>query len=75
MYRQVKFKITDPYIGDPEILGGIAQIDDDNNIVSVICGCCGGVFEPADVKILRIYDNWVDLCDSIIGGDDIDEMP
>lgn len=69
MYRQVKFKIIDPYIGDPEILGGIAQIDDNNNIVSVICGCCGGVFEPTEVKILRIYHNWVDLCDSITGED------
>ena len=74
MVKQVKFKITDVFIGDPnEILGGIAIFDDNDCLVKVICGCCGGVLEPEDVEIIHVYENWVDLVDTILGSDEGDE--
>lgn len=34
----------------------------------MICGCCGGVLEPNDVKIIERYTYyWVDISDAIIG--------
>ena len=74
MYKQIKFKITDPSIGKPdEILGGIGIFDGDNNLLEVICGCCGGVFKARDIKILRIYHNWIDLTDDILGNDEVED--
>ncbi len=70
MYKQVKFRIVNDDIGaTDEILGGIGIYDDDDEdtLVNVICGCCGGVFEPENVKILERYESWVDVSDVIIG--------
>lgn len=54
--KQIKFRY------DGAILGGI--LIDDNTIV---CGCCGNIFEKDAVEILEIYDTWVDLSPTIIG--------
>lgn len=54
--KQIKFKY------DGAILGGI--LIDDNTI---ICGCCGCIFEKDAVEILEIYNTWVDLSAEIIG--------
>jgi len=71
MYQQVKFEIINPdFINEDEgnIFGGIAIIGDSKGtIINVICGCCGGVFEPTDVKILERYDDWMDLTKAIVG--------
>ena len=70
MYKQIKFSTPDPSIGEPdEILGGIGIFDDEDNLIEVICGCCGCTFEACDVKVLHVYHNWVDLVDTIIGDD------
>ena len=31
----------------------------------VICACCGGVFEPDEVEILKVFDFWVDFSEWI----------
>ena len=52
------------------MLGGIGIFGGDNGdiLINVICGCCGGVLEPNDVKIIERYtDCWVDISDAIIG--------
>ena len=68
MCKQVKFRITDDSIGKTdEILGGIGIYDDEDTLINVICGCCGGIFEPEDIEILETYHSWVDLVDTIIG--------
>lgn len=71
MYQQVKFEVINPDLineDEENIFGGIAIIgDSDGTITNVICGCCGGVFEPEDIKILERYDRWVDLTETIIG--------
>ena len=53
MCQQVRFEIMNGDVGEiGEVLGGIAVYDGDT-LINVICGCCGGVFEPEDVKILE----------------------
>ena len=42
----------------------------------IICGCCGGVFEiaeivdytPSELQPIYPYENWVNLTDEIFGG-------
>lgn len=71
MYQQVKFAVINPdFINsddDRTIFGGIVNVDDDGNIINVICGCCGSVFEPEDIKILERYNDWMDLTEAIVG--------
>lgn len=66
MYQQVKFEVINPDIGE-NVFGGIAIVDKNGTITNVICGCCGSVFEPEDIRILERYNNWVDLTETIIG--------
>lgn len=33
----------------------------------IICGCCGGIVDPKEVTIVKVYDDWVDLSKEIIG--------
>lgn len=64
MFQQVKF-----IDNEGEIHGGIAKINcETDKMEYVICGCCGGLFEMDEIKIVRVY-NWIDL-DEIILGDD-----
>ena len=51
--------------------GGILMDDG-----SVICGCCGGIFEADDLEnvgitIEHVYDHWVDLSEEILGDDNL----
>ena len=54
------------------IHGGILTDDGD-----IICGCCGGLIERDEIgngaectlRILRIYDSWLDLTNGICGDD------
>lgn len=67
MYQQVKFEVINPDSGE-NVFGGIAIVNDrDKTITNVICGCCGSVFGPEDIRILERYNNWVDLTETIIG--------
>ena len=66
LYKQVKFMDHEQPNND---FGGIAAYDEDK-LLFVICGECGGVFEPEDVTIIKKYDNWVDLSETIVGDDD-----
>lgn len=58
-------------------LGGILTDDDE-----IICGCCGGIIprnvicmpeekpqEEHEIIVKKIYDNWVDLSEEIMGSD------
>ena len=56
--KQIKFH----EVGENIEIGGILL--DDGNIV---CGCCGSLFEPKDVEIIREYENWIDLSEEIKG--------
>lgn len=47
--------------------GGIYCNFEDNGDRYIICGDCGGIFDPEEVKIVEVYDYWVDLSPEIIG--------
>lgn len=75
MWKQVQFGVTNPDLqdeGSDNIFGGIAEYMEDNVtgelvLVRIICGCCGSEFEPTDVMILNVYDEWIDLTAPIVG--------
>ena len=56
--KQIKFH----EVGEDIEIGGI--LIDDGNIVS---GCCGSLFEPEDVEIIKEYESWIDLSEEIKG--------
>ena len=74
VYKQICFKITNPDLIDEgeegRIYGGIGEyvdIDGEDILIQVICGCCGSIFVPKDIEVLEVYNHWVDLTDTIIG--------
>ena len=56
--KQIKFH----EVGEDIEIGGIL-LDDG----SIVCGCCGSLFEPEDVEIIKEYENWIDLSEEIKG--------
>ena len=56
--KQIKFH----EVGEDIEIGGILL--DDGNIV---CGCCGSLFEPEDVEIIKEYESWINLSEEIKG--------
>ena len=75
MWKQVRFEVTNPDLQDKDfdnIFGGIAEYIEDNItgelvLLRIICGCCGHEFEPTDVMVLDIYNEWMDLTETIVG--------
>ena len=71
IYKQCKFRdyaLEDD--GGVGYLGGIAVIDGNDGkevLQGVICGCCGGFVEADDIVEIKYFDDWIDLCDTIIG--------
>ena len=63
MYKQIAFKVR---YEEADVIGGIGYFENDK-LVKVICGCCGGTFEPDEVTLISTYDNWIDLADTILG--------
>lgn len=63
-------------IENKKVHGGIL-LDDG----SVICGCCGGLIEADEIgdnndsthRVLRVYENWIDLTFEICGDDLVDD--
>lgn len=63
MYKQIAFKLKDE---EADVIGGIGYFEDDK-LVEVICGCCGSTFEPDEITLITIYNNWIDLTTEILG--------
>ena len=71
-YKQVKFVDNTLPTEEQEILGGIAAYKQENEnkepeLLFVICGCCGGTFEPDEVEIITTYHDWMNLTEAIVG--------
>ena len=68
--KQIKFRCpySDTIERTKERLGGIAIYSDDTakEPEYVICGCCGGIYRPDEIVILRKYD-WLPISEEIIG--------
>lgn len=72
MFHQIRFKVIAPDLMDEgeNIFGGIgeyAEIENEEILIRVICGCCGGTFEPNEIEVLDKYDTWIDLTETIVG--------
>ena len=66
--KQVIFRCpnTDVIESTKDRLGGLAIYDECNRLQCVVCGCCGGIFEPKDITIVRKLD-WIPISAEIIG--------
>ena len=70
IFKQVKFRCpdADSFEGTKTALGGIAvyEHDLDKTPQYIICGCCGGLFEPEDFEIIRVLE-WIPISTAIMG--------
>ena len=70
MVKQVKFRCpnVDTVERKQDALGGIAVYESelDKTPQYVICGCCGGLFVPEDIEIVRVLE-WIPISEAIIG--------
>ena len=59
----------------------IAQVlfrDEENNLCAgirlddgrAICGCCGGIYEPEEITIIKVFHDWKDISKAIARLDD-----
>ena len=65
--KQVKFTVNSDTIESQRgILGGIALYNGFDELQGVICGCCGGIFEPKEINIVRVME-WIPISEEIIG--------
>lgn len=60
--KQVRFYPLDDTYGDEE--NGIL-VEEDENDIFVICGCCGGKFPIDEIKITKYYNSWVNFSEYI----------
>ena len=66
--EQIAFiDITQPQELRQEIAGIAIYNDVDDEMETIICGCCGGMIDPKDVKVTRHFKMWMPLVDAIIG--------
>lgn len=66
MYKQVKF--IDKFEASPtptHPIGGIGVFEDDK-LIGIICGECGGYIEADDVSWYEAMP-WIDISDAIMG--------
>ena len=70
MVKQVKFRCpnVDTVERKQDAIGGIAVYENelDKTPQYVICGCCGGLFVPEDIEIVRVLE-WIPISEAIIG--------
>lgn len=59
MATQVIFKDFE----DEECAGILVTPTDDEAFI--ICACCGSIFEPDEVEIIKRFSTWVDFSDFI----------
>jgi len=65
--KQVVFRTNSDTIESKRLNCGIALYDKyTEDLRCVICGCCGGIFEPKDITSIRNLE-WVPLEDEIMG--------
>lgn len=59
----------------------IAQVlfrDEENNLCAgirlddgrILCGCCGGILEPGEFTIVKVFKDWVNISNAIAGLND-----
>lgn len=66
MYEEDEIDIIKLALMTGNYNSGIAYCDE------VICGCCGGIVSFGEIYYIRVYNNWINLDEEIIGDDDTD---
>ena len=59
MCKSVVFRIVDKELevsGGIFLYGGIGIYNDDDTLINVLCGCCGMMLKPEQVKIVKEGD-------------------
>lgn len=52
--------------------------DEENNLCAgirledgrILCGCCGGILEPEEITIVKVFKDWVNISNAIAGLND-----
>ena len=52
--------------------------DEENNLCAgirlddgrILCGCCGGILEPGEFTIVKVFHDWINISNAIAGLDD-----
>ena len=63
----------------------IAQVlfrDEENNLCAgirlddgrVLCGCCGGILEPEDFTVVKVFNDWEDISNAIVELDNLEDI-
>lgn len=77
-YKQCKFKDyaaidnNDGWIGGIAILKTITIGEEgvtQEKLDGVICGCCGSFIKADEIVIIKYFDDWVDISESLKGGE------
>ena len=67
MWKQIAFEDLFGELERPERHYGFGRFDDKGILTEVVCGCCGRILEPYEVKLIQVYNFWVNLEDEIYG--------
>ena len=55
--------------------------DEENNLCAgirlddgrVLCGCCGGIFRPEEITIVKVFNDWAYISDAIADLDNLED--
>ena len=56
--------------------------DEENNLCAgirlddgrILCGCCGGILEPEEVTIMKVFHDWEDITNAIAELDNLEDI-
>lgn len=54
--------------GEHNLFAGI-RLDDGR----VLCGCCGGIFRPEEITIVKVFNDWEDISNAIAELDNLED--
>ena len=56
--------------------------DEENNLCAeirlddgrILCGCCGGIFRPEEITIVKVFHDWEDISNAIAEVDNLEDI-
>ena len=39
----------------------------------ILCGCCGGIYEPEETTIVKVFHDWEDISNAIADLDNLED--
>ena len=40
----------------------------------ILCGCCGGIYKPEEVTIVKVFHDWEDISNAIVELDNLEDI-